>query len=149
MSISFNQLKTTSKTACVHCLWIHRATSSRAWNSPLVVFNDLVSLLCVSCSVVSDSLQSPWTVASQASLSMGFFRQEYWRFLSPGDLPDPGIKLGSPALPVDSLPSEPPGKPCFPVNIGKISLLFYSFELLFWFLSQRDAFSLLQHQSNL
>ena len=32
-------------------------------------------------------------------------------FLSPGDLPDPGIKLGSPALQADSLPSEPPGKP--------------------------------------
>ena len=31
---------------------------------------------------------------------------------SPGDLPDPGIKPGSPALQVDSLPAEPPGKPC-------------------------------------
>ena len=30
---------------------------------------------------------------------------------SPGDLPDPGIELGSPALQVDSLPTEPPGKP--------------------------------------
>ena len=43
----------------------------------------------------------------------GFSRQ-YWSglpFPSPGDLPSPGIKLGSPALHVDSLPSEPPGKP--------------------------------------
>ena len=41
---------------------------------------------------------TPWTVAHQASLSMGFLRQEYWSgllFLSPGDLPDPGIKPGS------------------------------------------------------
>ena len=42
---------------------------------------------------------------------MGFYRQEYWGglpFPSPGDLPDPGIKPRSPALQVDSLPSEPP-----------------------------------------
>ena len=41
---------------------------------------------------------TPWTVASQASLSMGFFRQEYWSGLPcppPGDLPDPEIKLVS------------------------------------------------------
>ena len=57
---------------------------------------------------------TPWTVAYQASLSMGFSRQEYWSglpFPSPGDLPDPGIKPRSPTLQVDSLPSEPPGKP--------------------------------------
>ena len=55
-----------------------------------------------------------WTVARQAPLSMGFSRQEYWNgllFPSPGDLPDPGIELGSPALQADSLLSEPPGKP--------------------------------------
>ena len=57
---------------------------------------------------------APWTVACQALLSMEFSRQEYWSGLpvpSPGDLSDPGIKLGSPALQADSLPSEPPGKP--------------------------------------
>ena len=56
----------------------------------------------------------PWTVVYQASLSMGFSRQEYWSglpFPSPGDLPDPGIKPMSPALEADALPSEPPGKP--------------------------------------
>ena len=45
---------------------------------------------------------------------MKFSRQEYWRglpFPSPGDLPDMGIKPGSPALQEDSLLSEPPGKP--------------------------------------
>ena len=40
-----------------------------------------------------------WTVACQASLSMGFFRQKYWSglpFPYPGDLPDPGIESMSP-----------------------------------------------------
>jgi len=48
---------------------------------------------------------TPWTVTCQAPLSMKFSKQEYWSrllFPSPGDLPDPGIKLGSPALQVDS-----------------------------------------------
>ena len=56
---------------------------------------------------------TPWTVAYQASPSMGFFRQEYWTglpFPSPGDLPDPGIEPRSPALEADVLTSEPPGK---------------------------------------
>ena len=46
---------------------------------------------------------------------MGFLRQEYWNgllFPSPGDLPDPGIKPGSPALQADSLPTELQGKAC-------------------------------------
>ena len=52
--------------------------------------------------------------AHQAPLSTEFSRQEYWRglpFLSPGDLPDPGIKPRSPTLQADSLPSEVSGKP--------------------------------------
>ena len=45
------------------------------------------------------TLEMLWTVAHQASLSMGFYRQEHWSglpFLSPEDLPDPGIELTSP-----------------------------------------------------
>ena len=45
---------------------------------------------------------------------MGFSSQEYWSglpFTSPGDLPDPGIELRSPALQADSLPIELQGKP--------------------------------------
>ena len=45
---------------------------------------------------------------------MGFPRQEYWSgllFSSPGDLPNPGIEPGSPALQADSLPLAPSGKP--------------------------------------
>ena len=54
----------------------------------------------------------PRTVVYQASLSMGFSRQEYWSGLplpSPGDLPNPGIEPRSPALQADALPSQPPG----------------------------------------
>ena len=57
--------------------------------------------------------ETPWTVAYQAPPSMGFSRQEYWSglpFPSPGGLPNPGIKPGSPALQTDALPSEPQGK---------------------------------------
>ena len=57
---------------------------------------------------------TPWTVAHQAPLSMGFSRQEYWGglpFPSPEDLPDPGIEPRSPVLQADALTSEPPGKP--------------------------------------
>ena len=56
---------------------------------------------------------TPWTVAYRAPPSVGFSRQEYWSglpFPSPEDLPNPGIKPGSPALQADALPSEPPGK---------------------------------------
>ena len=66
------------------------------------------SLSCVQLSA------TPWTVAHQAPPSKGFSRQEYWSglpFPSPGDLPDPGIQLRSPAFQADALPSEPPGKP--------------------------------------
>ena len=58
------------------------------------------------------TLVTPWTVASQAPLPMGFSRQEYWSglpFPSPGDLPNPGIKPESPALQANSeqiLPTE-------------------------------------------
>ena len=57
---------------------------------------------------------TPWTVAHQSPLSMGFSRQDSWSelpFPSLGDLPNPGIEPKSSALQVDSSPSEPPGKP--------------------------------------
>ena len=53
---------------------------------------------------------TPWMAAYQAPQSMGFPRQEYWSglpFPSPGDLPNPGIEPGSPALQTDALPSKP------------------------------------------
>ena len=57
---------------------------------------------------------TPWTVAHQAPLSMEFSRQESQSgllFPSLRNLPDPGIKPGSPSLQADSLPSEATGKP--------------------------------------
>ena len=71
-----------------------------------------VGLVAKSC----PTLATPWTVACQAPLSMGCSRQEYWSglpFPPPGDRPDPGIEPTSPALQVDSLSFEPPGKPKF------------------------------------
>ena len=62
---------------------------------------------------MSDS-GTPWTVACQAPLSMGFPRQEYWSglpFASPGDLPNPGTELPIPALAGGFFTTEPPGKP--------------------------------------
>ena len=56
---------------------------------------------------------------------MELSRPEYWSgepFLSPGDLPNPGIEPRSPALQADSLPTEPPGKPQNP-GVGSLSLL--------------------------
>ena len=62
----------------------------------------------------------PWMEELGRLQSMRFPRQEYWTglpFLPPGDLPDPGIELGSPALQADALTSEPPGKP-MDVRVG-------------------------------
>ena len=63
---------------------------------------------------MSDSFETPWTVALQALLSVEFPKQESWgglSFPSSGDLPDPGIKLTSPALAGKFFAAEPPGKP--------------------------------------
>ena len=71
------------------------------------------------------TLVTPWTVACQVPLSMGFSRQEHWRglpFPSPGDLPNPGIKPMSPALQADSLPTELVGKPIYDNPIANIIL---------------------------
>ena len=68
---------------------------------------------------------TPQTVAHQAPLSMGFTRQEDWSglpFPSPGDLPDPGIEPGSPALQADSLPRHLES----PVLVYIVSALTYS-----------------------
>ena len=61
-----------------------------------------------------DPMDCSLSGSSVHGIPQGFSRQEYWSglpFPSPGDLSDPGIELRSPALQVDSLPAEPPGKP--------------------------------------
>ena len=67
--------------------------------------------------------ETPWTIAYQAPLSFGFPRQEYWSelpFLSPGDLPHPGIEPESPALAGGFFTPEPPEKSYLSVGSSKI-----------------------------
>ena len=72
---------------------------------------------------------TPWTVAHEALLSMGFPRQEYWSnlsFCSPGDLPYWGIEpmsLVSPALAGKFFTSEPPGRPFYVLGTFQICSL--------------------------
>ena len=82
-------------------------TSSQLQNEH--TFHCPVPSSSVSHSAVPLSLQHPRTVAHQGPLSVGFSRQQYWSglpFPSPEDLPHPGIEPKSPALQVDTLPSE-------------------------------------------
>ena len=72
---------------------------------------------CLICMLTRSShvhlFVTSWTVACQAPLSMGFFRQEYWSgllFPTPGDLLNPGIKPMSPALAGRFSTTEPPGR---------------------------------------
>ena len=72
--------------------------------------------LLFSRSVVSNSFATPWAVACEAPLSMGFPRQEYGGellFPSPADLPDPGIELMTPVSAGKFLTTEPLAKPIF------------------------------------
>ena len=111
---------------CWHCAsgW-ERHPGRRPWPgwpsgcgvTVCVCFILAASCTCLCVSEVTQlwpTLVTPWTIDYQGSLSVGVSRQEYWSrlpFPSPGDLPNPGIKPGSPALGADALPSEPPGKP--------------------------------------
>ena len=78
--------------------------------------------------------ETPWIIAYQAPLSMGFPRQEYWSglpFPSPGDLPGPGIEPRSPTLQTDALPSEPPGNlycTCFQKEFEVAKVIFLPSE---------------------
>ena len=95
---------------------------------------------------------TPWTVAHQAPLSMGFSRQEYWSglpFHFPGDLSNLGIEPRSPTFQAGSLPSEPPGKP---VTLYKrlsnklwawhFVLFFYLSKILWAFYEHNDYLNL-------
>ena len=70
--------------------------------------------MMAACSVVYGSFLTPWTVAHQTSLSLGFSRQEYWSglpFPPPGDCPSTRMEPAFPLLPVDSLLLSPWGSP--------------------------------------
>ena len=78
----------------------------------VVLLSFSICVMCVSRSVVPDSA-TPWTAIHQVPLSMRFSRQGYWSglpFPSPGDLPNPGIEPGSPAMQANSLLTELQGK---------------------------------------
>ena len=94
--------KITADGDCNHEIKIHLLLGRKAMTNLVKV--KVKSLSCVRL------FATPWTVAYQAPPSMGFSRQECWSglpFPSPGDLPNPGIERGSPALQADALPSEP------------------------------------------
>jgi len=87
-----------------HCA-IHMKLTQRC--KPTVVKKSEVAQSC-------PTLCDPMDCSLPAPPSMEFSRQEYWSWLpfpSPGDLPNPGIEPGSPALQAEALPSEPPGMP--------------------------------------
>ena len=96
---------------------------------PIIV---LVMCVCVLSHVCL--FMTPWTVALQALLSMEFSRQEYWSglpFLTPEDLPDPGIKPVS--WPVDSLP---------------LHLSYYAVIFIFIFSSSKLRVSQIKYKSS-
>ena len=79
--------------------------SRKEINNLMLIIKSVDTLVVIKVKLKSLSpvqlFATPWTVAYQASPSMGFSRQEYWSglpFPSPGDLPDPGIEPGSPTL---------------------------------------------------
>ena len=114
----------------VMLLWNHRNVNFKSLSRTVFTKNGSIkctehfllvrySLRCSESE--SRSVMTPWTIQS-----MEFSRPEYWcgwSFLSPGDLPNPGIEPRSPALQTYSLPAEPPGKP---KNTGVGSLSLYN-----------------------
>ena len=81
----------------------------------MLLAGDSVAKLCL-------TLMTPWTVACQTPLSMGFPRQEYWSglpFPSPGDLPDPGMEpVSLSCFAGGFISTEPPGKPRYMYPYG-------------------------------
>ena len=116
-----------SSSSCSHCEWCLSPAPCAAklgWqilvfiilcSSPFLV--STIPLVCYVVCLLAKSclpLCDPMDVAHQAPLSVELSRQEYWSglpFSSPGDLPDPEIKSGSPALAGEFFTTEPPGKP--------------------------------------
>ena len=89
---------------------LNKATPSRLEDTA-----DLHNCCCLDAKS-GPTLVTLWTVAYQVPLPMGFPRQEYWSglpFSSPGDPPNPGIKLTSPALASGFFTTEPHEKPLF------------------------------------
>ena len=95
---------------CGQIYWVHKRviiTMSRwVYDICRIKLHDVLSCVWL--------FGTPWIVAHQVPLSMGFSRQGYWSGVSfppPGDLPDPGIQPTSPSLVGGFFTTEPPGKP--------------------------------------
>ena len=89
------------------------------------IFLVACAVLCLVASVVSNSLQPHGLQPARLLCPWGFSRQEYWSGLPcppPGDLSNPGMEPRFPSMQVDSLPSDPPGKP-MSTGVGSLSLL--------------------------
>ena len=91
-------------------------------NSSNWILKIFVFCVCVLVTQSCLTLCDPMNCSPQASSVHGILQARKWSglsFPSPGDLPDPGIEPGSPALQAASLPSEPPGKPKLKPSRGK------------------------------
>ena len=87
--------------------------------------------MCVSLLVVSDSAR-PWSVAHQGPLPTEFSRQEHWSelsFPSPGNLPDPGIEPGCPALQVDFYHMSHHIYVSWQITLSSVEVLIFYFQL--------------------
>ena len=94
----------------ISCIFLQRKQISCF----LTVFQECRLLMCVCMFSHVQFFETLWTIAHQASLPMGFPRQEYWSGLPwspPGDLPDPGTESASPAVASRFFTAEPSGKP--------------------------------------
>ena len=105
--------------ATSQCLCVCERACARVFRQPVYI------TVCVCVQAWAQSLSrvrlfvTPWIIACQAPLSMGFPREEYWSglpFHSPGDLLDPGIESVSPALVGKFFTTAPPGKPLISQN---------------------------------
>ena len=103
-----------SPTIKVHCAPVLVSTLPSVPSEAISALIYFTRLLWFSRQVTSDSLATPWTIAHQPPLSMGFPRQDCWSglpFPSPGHLPNPGIDPLAPALAGGFFNTDPPGKP--------------------------------------
>ena len=108
MSFPNSKALTSFSANCLLCLEV--SSHSFSWLKPAFLSDLFFNTTCLDGGVLvtqsCSTLATPWTIAFQASLSMGFPRQEYWSgllFLAPRDFPDPGIEPASSALQEDSL----------------------------------------------
>ena len=120
---------------------IHFLVNSVEWVC-LCIRCDRLCVCALSCFSCIWPFVTPWTIAHQAPLSLGFTRQEYWSGLScppPGDLPDPGMEPTSPALQVDSLSLSHQGIPILDSRHLSdtlfVNIFSYSVDYIFAFLN--------------